>query len=511
MVKNNGKYFYTLVVGFCTGIALCDVLHISFYTLCFILLLSLSILFFLSIRKKVKGIELNTSILLCIIFFVTFSLGGFRVLSILNNEKELSLNAYEDKSMTLVARVSDELNNNKLLLNVFAVVENGEAKNISPENMIYDNAVGIFGYNDTLVVKGKIERPKNFDSKDGRDFDYVSYLKRQGIYHEMSFGSIVEQKQNDEITLRTILYRIKNWFIGNVESLVSEPESSLANGVTLAGKGVLPKDVQTDFVKAGLIHIVVLSGYNIAIVIRAMMLLFGMWGRRFGIIFAGVGIVLFVIMTGGTPPVVRSAIMASITLLGTLSYKTVLQNRALFGAVFVMVFWNPYSLLYDASFALSMLATFAIINCAEPVKKSLTKVTEKFQVKQILSETLATQIIVLPYLLYEIGNLSIVAPISNIIILPLIPWIMLLTFIVGMIAFIPIVSLPFAGLLILLSSFVIWGAHFLANIPFGYFQIRYFPLWAMGLCYLGFYIFALWIERKRGVGMEKVESYDLPY
>ncbi|MES2409575.1 MAG: ComEC/Rec2 family competence protein [Patescibacteria group bacterium] len=510
-MKNSGKYFYTSVVGFCVGIALGDVLNISFYTCCFTLLLGLSILSFLLIHKKLKGIELDTSILLCIIFFLSFSLGGFRVTSILNNDNNLSLNSHEDKSVTLVARVSDELSNNKLLLNVFATVENGEVKSISPEKIIYDNAVGIFGYNDTLVVKGKIERPKNFDSKDGRDFDYVSYLKRQGIFHEMSFGSVIEQKKNDEVTLRAILYKIKNWFIGNVESLISEPESSLANGVTLAGKGALPKDVQNDFVKAGLIHIVVLSGYNIAIVIRAMMLMFGLWGRRFGIIFAGVGIVLFVIMTGGTPPVVRSAIMASITLLGTLSYKTVLQNRALFGAVFVMVFWNPYSLLYDASFALSVLATFAIINCAEPMKRSLTKVTEKFQVRQILSETLATQIIVLPYLLYEIGNLSIVAPISNIIILPLIPWIMLATFIVGMIAWIPVISLPFAGLLIILSTFVIWIAHFLANIPFGYFQIVYFPFWAMLLCYLGFYIFSIWLQKKRGFGMEKAESSDLPY
>ncbi len=511
MENNSGKYFYTSIVGFCLGIASTQVFHISFYLLCLILVLAISILGALLIRKKTEKVEINKEIVLFVIFSVTFVVGGLRVQSVLNNDGNLSLDPYEDKNVTLVARVSDELNNNKLLLNAFAVVENGVVKNIDNEKIIYDNAVGIFGYNDTLVIKGKVERPKNFDSKDGRDFDYVSYLKRQGIFHKMSFGSIVEQKPNDEITLRTILYKIKHWFTHNVESLISEPESSLANGVTLAGKGALPKDVQNDFVKAGLIHIVVLSGYNIAIVIRAMMWMFGLWGRRLGIVFAGIGIVLFVIMTGGTPPVVRSAIMASITLLGTLSYKTVLQNRALFGAVFVMVFWNPYSLLYDASFALSILATFAIINCADPVKKSLTKVTEKFQVRQILSETLATQIIVLPYLLYEIGNLSIVAPISNIIILPLIPWIMLLTFIVGMIAFIPAVSLPFAGLLIILSTFVIWVAHLLANIPFGYFQIDYFPLWAMIACYLGFYVFSLWIEHKRGRGMEKMENRDVPY
>lgn len=510
MKNRSGEYFYTFIIGFCAGIASAEVLNISVAVFLFVFVVSFGVAAFLFVHQKLKSVSANQYILLSVIFACAFVVGGLRMEQVLNTEGSLPLNAHEGNTVTLVGRVADE-NNGKLLLNVFGIVEDGVVNDINEETILYNNAVGVFDYNDTVVVKGKIDRPKNFDTKDGKDFDYVTYLKKQGVYHVMSFGTVVEQKKNDTVTLRSILYGIKNWFIGNVESLVSEPESSLANGVTVAGKGALPKDVQNDFVKAGLIHIVVLSGYNIAIVIRAMMWMFGLWGRRFGIIFAGVGIMLFVIMTGGTAPVVRSAIMASITLLGALSYKTVLQNRALFGAVFVMVFINPLSLLDDASFALSVLATFAIINCAEPVKRELTKVTEKFQMRQILSETLATQIVVLPYLLYEIGNLSIVAPISNIIVLPLIPWIMLLTFIVGMIAWIPVISLPFAGLLIILSTFVIWVSHLLSNIPFGYFEIKHFPFWAMIVCYVGLYIFWLWNEHKRGKGMKKVVSSEDPY
>lgn len=510
MENKSGKYFYTSIIGFCFGVASAEVLNISEAVFWFVLVVTSGLAAFLFIHQRLKSVSANQYILLSVIFACAFVVGGLRMGQVLNGESSLPLNAYEGYTVTLVGRVVGEGSNNKLLVRVFGIVEDGSVNDTAEETILYNNAVGVFDYNDTVVIKGKVDRPKNFDTKDGKDFDYVTYLKKQGVYHLMSFGSVVEQKKNDTVTLRSILYGIKNWFVGNVESLVGEPEVSLANGVTVAGKGALPKDVQNDFVKAGLIHIVVLSGYNIAIVIRAMMWMFGLWGRRLGIVFAGVGIMLFVIMTGGTAPVVRSAIMASITLLGALSYKTVLQNRALFGAVFAMVFINPLSLLDDASFALSVLATFAIINCAEPMKLRLTKVTEKFQIRQILSETLATQIIVLPYLLYEIGNLSIVAPISNIIVLPLIPWIMALTFIVGMIAWIPLISLPFAGLLIILSTFVIWVSHLLANIPFGYFEIEHFPLWAMIACYIGLYIFWLWNERRR-LNMVKVEDTGEPY
>lgn len=511
MKNNTGKYFYSSIVGFCLGISLTDVFDISKSFLVFCAVLSISVSAFLILRKKVRRVPTNTHILLIVLITLFFVMGGLRFESLKTGDSALPLNSYEGQNAELVAKVSDELSGNRLLLDVFAVVSNGVPEVINKERIIYNNAVGVFGYGDMLVVKGNLDKPKNFESDDGRNFDYVSYLKRQGIYHVMSFGSIIEKRENDQITLKSILFKIKNWFTSNVESLVPEPESSLANGVTVAGKGSLPKDVQTDFVKAGLIHIVVLSGYNIAIVIRAMMWVFGLWGRKIGVVFAGVGIILFVIMTGGTPPVVRSAIMASITLLGTLSYKNVLPNRALFGALFVMVFWNPYSLLYDASFALSILATFAIINCSTLMKELMWFVTDRFQTKQILAETISTQIIVLPYLLYEIGNLSIVAPVSNIIVLPFIPWIMLLTFVVGMIAFVPVISLPFAWTLIVVSSFVIYVTHILANIPFGYFQINHFPLWVMMLCYVGLYMLWIWYKNKKGVVMEKVVDSGVPY
>ena len=346
--------FYFFIIGFCAGITFVTVFDISSYTLVSLLIVSFAIITFLVLHSKVKQKEICYPIIVPCVFVIALALGGMRMNAFENSKVTLPLTEYEGTDVTLIGRVVEESGGKNLLLNADHVVVDSHPVEILEEKVILTNIVGVFDYGDTLAVSGKLDVPKNIKSKDGKDFDYVSYLKTKGVFHVVSFAKVLEQQKNDEVTLRSILYNVRNWFEGNIESVVPEPESSLATGVTIAGKGALPKDVQDDFVKAGIIHIVVLSGYNIAIVIRAMMYMFGFLGRRARTILAGCGIILFVIMTGGTAPVVRSAIMASITLLGVLSYKDVSQNRALLGAVFVMVVLSPYSLLYDASFILSI-------------------------------------------------------------------------------------------------------------------------------------------------------------
>jgi competence protein ComEC len=512
-MNNPRNLFYYFIIGFCAGIFIVDAQTISFSALVSILITSLVILGFLFAYSRVKQKHTCQPLIFVCVFACALALGGIRMDLLVSNNNLLPLSKYESTTVTLVGRVVDRQGANGLLVDIHYVIQDNQSIAVDTERVILSNIVGVFDYGDMLAVSGRLDLPKNIKSEDGKNFDYVSYLKTKSVSHVVAFPKVLEQKQNDDVTLRSILYNIKKWFEANIQSVVPEPESSLATGVTIAGKGALPKDVQDDFVKAGIIHVVVLSGYNISIIIKAMMGMFGFVGRRSRILIAGFGILLFVIMAGATAPVVRSAIMATITLLGTLSYKTVSQNRVLLGAGFIMVLLNPYILGHDASFILSVLSTFAIINGVDFIKKYLGFVTEKGDTRQVLSETLVTQIFVLPYILYQIGRLSVIAPLSNIIVLPFIPWIMLGTFIVGMIAFIPFVALPFAGIVTIISGGVIWLAHIFANIPFASFEIKYFPLWAMIGCYIVY--FALWymLEYKKVKYMNKVEivDYDNPY
>ena len=96
-----------------------------------------------------------------------------------------------------------------------------------------------------------------------------------------------------------------------------------------------------------------------------------------------------------------------------------------------MILVNPYVLVYDVSFQLSFIATVAVIFVAPRIEKYFQWVTEKFELRDIISVTCAAYIFVLPFILYKMGNLSLVALPANVLVLPFIPFTMLLGFITG--------------------------------------------------------------------------------
>ena len=117
-----------------------------------------------------------------------------------------------------------------------------------------------------------------------------------------------------------------------------------------------------------------------------------------------------------------------------------------------MVIANPYILRYDSGFQLSFLAFAGLIYISPQIKKIFEKRNLKKLpdgIKMPLVETLGAQLAVFPLIWYQFGRLSLIAPLSNILVLPLIPLSMLLIFITGVGA-----MLNFQ--LGLICSFILW-------------------------------------------------------
>ncbi len=460
-------YFYTTTLGFLAGVFAASATHIFFQSSVAISVCALTIAIFLIFHSRLKNRPLAHPILALALFVLVFAVGSFRMESREKYFENDSLRDLLGQVVTFVGTIEDdtEANDSSATLRAYALSYQGETRKINAENVLLRFPGERFRFGDNVALEGRLMLPENFETKSGKTFDYVSYLKNKGVVHTIERPKVIEREEG-EASLISSLYSLKRLFMGNVNRNVPEPAGALATGVTIAGKGALPSEVKDDFIDAGLIHIVVLSGYNIAIVVSAMMWCFSFLGRRWSSIIALLGILIFVVISGGAAPVVRAGIMAAVVLVGALSYTKVIQNRALFFAATVMVLWNPLILTSDASFALSFLATFAIVNIVPTITPYLRFVPERLKLRQMLSETLSAQVFVLPYLLYEIGRLSIVAPLSNIIVLPFIPAIMLLCFIVGTLGFSTFLVLPFAGALYLVSMLVINLAHMFASLPF---------------------------------------------
>ena len=281
-----------------------------------------------------------------------------------------------------------------------------------------------FHYGDSINFIGNLSAPFNFKSSTGRAFDYKGYLAKSDIFYEIKSAVVkVETNNTDNYAdwLTSGLYRIKRRFVNNLNITLGEPHSALAAGLVVGEKSALGKDLLNDFRTVGLIHIVVLSGFNITVVADAMRRLLSRFPRVWGIVIGGIGIILFGILVGGGATVIRSCFMASIALIGNLIRRDYNVTRALVFAGLLMLIQNPLILLHDPSFQLSFLATLGLILLASPLEKFFWFIPDKFGMRGIFSATFATQIFVSPFILYLMGQISIIGVVANILVLPFIP------------------------------------------------------------------------------------------
>jgi competence protein ComEC len=140
-----------------------------------------------------------------------------------------------------------------------------------------------------------------------------------------------------------------------------------------------------------------------------------------------------------------------------------------------MALWNPLYIAYDPGLQLSAVATLGLILLSPVIEKKLEWVQSVF-VRDIVATTLAAQIFVLPLLLYQTGNLSIVSVVANVITMPVIPAAMLLSFIAALISLIvPVVGSSVGAPAYILLAYVIRVAQEGAKLPFANVILPEFP------------------------------------
>lgn len=346
-----------------------------------------------------------------------------------------------------------------------------------------------FFFGDEVTFSGRISAPFNFKNDTGRSFDYIGYLAKDDIYYEIKsaemtrrvspeggdrsawYGEVIE-------SVGSILFRIKRRFVGNVEGALGEPHAALAAGLVVGEKSALGKDLLDDFRLVGLIHIVVLSGFNITIVGDALRRALSFLPRVWGISIGGLGIILFGVMVGGGATVVRSCFMASIALSADLIRRDYSVMRALVFAGLVMIIHHPAILLHDPSFQLSFLATLGLITLAGPIEERFTFITARLGLRGIVASTIATQIFVSPYILYTMGSVSIVSMAANILVLPIIPVTMLFVFLTGAAGFVSTsVAAVFGWVSHLLLSYELHIVEWFARLPFASATLPEFSGW----------------------------------
>jgi len=174
--------------------------------------------------------------------------------------------------------------------------------------------------------------------------------------------------------------------------------------------------------------------------------------RQQAFYFAIILIALFIIMTGLQSSAIRAGIMGGLFLTAQHLGRKNLSSRAIVFAAAIMLIQNPLLLRLDVGFQLSFLAMLGIIYLSPIFQKYLGN---------ILAMTISAQIFTLPILIYNFGYLSLVAPITNVLIVPFLPFLMGLGFAFALVGTVFqslgwIISLPAKFLLVYLTKVVDW-------------------------------------------------------
>ena len=270
--------------------------------------------------------------------------------------------------------------------------------------------------NDRVVVGGRLE---TLPADDG---GYGSYLRRIGVAATVRARTL--ERLGGDGSPAGVVEGLRRASGDALTRSLPEPEAGLAAGILIGLRDRVDRDLAAAFTTAGVSHIVAISGWNIAIVAAMVAaLLRRRLGRRGRSVATLVAIVAYTIAAGASPSVVRAAVMAAVALVARESGRAGAAVVALGWAVALLLLADPGTVA-DPGFQLSVLATAGLIAWATPITDRLRR-WRGGRLPGWLAESLgisfAAEAATLPVVLAGFGRLAILAPVVNLVVVPLVP------------------------------------------------------------------------------------------
>ena len=366
---------------------------------------SLSIVFFFSFlicaylffqRKK-----------LIVLILLSLLLGGFRYSFVFGQLKDTAIT--KEAQIEINAQIIAE-----------PVLKENYQRIVIPKIVIYTDRYPRHYYGDIINIKGTVKPFAGFRS-------YNSAV----VSGRMSYPSI-KLLSPAKFSLRKISLLIKNKIVNSLQKIIPEPQSSLLVSLMFGAKNNLTSLLEKQIRKCGLSHVIVASGLHLSIITKALSGFLDIlcMSNSVNFVFSSLFLLCFAFMVGLTPSIIRAAIMAFLLVLSRFSFRLYNSFNALLLAAVVMVWLNPLILFWDLGFQLSFLATAGIIFLYPIWKESEFWQQDWFNRKgQIIRETLLSTFsaltFVIPWIIFKTQVFSLVSPITNLLILPFVPLIMM--------------------------------------------------------------------------------------
>jgi len=295
--------------------------------------------------------------------------------------------------------------------------------------------IGVAGFGEAAVYRGDIVQVegKLFPGRGSRQA-YISFAQLEVVGRE-----------------RSIIETLRLKFLAGMQNALPEPQASFGLGLLVGQRDTLPDDIAEKLSIVGLTHIIAVSGYNLTIIMRSMRRILGKRSKYQATVLSVSLVVTFLLFTGFSPSIVRAAVVSLLSLVAWYYGRTIKPLLILLLAAALTAGWNPLYLWSDIGWYLSFLAFFGILIIAPLVIKRLYKNKKPRGYMYIFIESVSAQIMAAPLIMYIFGEVSLIALVANLLIVPLVPLAMLLSLAAGI-----------GGMLVpVLAGWLAWPARFL--------------------------------------------------
>lgn len=269
---------------------------------------------------------------------------------------------------------------------------------------------------------------------------------------------------------RNGLSPLRERLLGNIRARLSGEEGALLAGICLGEKGGMSEATMTAFRRAGLPHVLAVSGLHLSIISAGVygLLRFLLSHRRLAAALTMAAVGFFMALIGFTPSVVRAGVMCLVMLSGQLFTRRADGLNSMGLALVLLLAVNPYCLL-DAGLQLSFGAAGGVLCLTKPLQERLYRLRLWKPVADGVAVTLAASLPILPLLGYYFGEVSVVSPLANL--LAVVPASVVLVFgwIGTLLTLFPPLAFVANGVLYLAGQLVRWlliVAHTVGGLPF---------------------------------------------
>ncbi|MBU2542454.1 ComEC family competence protein [Patescibacteria group bacterium] len=355
-----------------------------------------------------------------------------------------------------------------------------------------------YNYGDKLQLSCIFERPEEFDG-----FRYDMYLARYGVFTICQDASVLKIGEGEGNFLFRGIFSLKQVVADKINKLWHEPNASFMAGLLYGYRGGLG-ELNDLFNRTGVTHIVAISGYNISIIATVLITICVqlLIPRKKAFWLITGGIILFVLFAGAGASVIRAGIMGILVLFAKQVGRLSRVGNAMALVAVLMILQNPLILIWDAGFQLSFVATLGLVYLAPLIQGWFERFPQSFGIRESVVSTFSAIIATLPLILFQFGRLSIVAPIVNVLILWLIPFIMLFGFLAVLFSFIffPIGELV-AWIALFGLQYIITIVKWFAGLKFSAVDLK-ISWWVMVLLYVGLFY---WVYKKNNIKFKLIE------